>query len=199
MTIARILFLLSLLIGFSAQAQMYKWAGPDGKINYSDKPPPASVTNVEIVSSSGSDKGAELPYALAQAVKKMPVTLYSANSIPVSADARTFLMQNGIPFTEKTVASNEEINKLKEISGGNQLPILFIGGTKLTGFNANEWRTTLTQAGYPESNVLPSKFHFSQPQPLVPTAASHTTSTEAVNAKPSQPAQPERDPNGFHF
>jgi glutaredoxin len=196
----RILFLLFLSTSLSAQAQMYKWIESDGKVNYSDKPPPPSVNAIEIGSGLTSEKSGQFPYALAQAVKKMPVTLYGSDRISQSSEARNFLIKNGIPFTEKSISSNEEIDRLEKMTGSTQLPVLFIGGTKLTGYSPGEWRATLTQAGYPESNMLPSTYHFSAPQPLMPTTASRTdVRTDVNNLSPDQPKLPARDPNGFRF
>lgn len=194
---ARFSFLLFLLVSFSAQAQIYKWVESDGKKNYSDKPPPTSVGGIEVKSTSTSEKNVELPYELAHAVKNMPVTLYSADNVSQSLAAKNFLMKNGIPFSEKTILTNEDIDQLKQITGSTQVPVLFIGHNKLSGFNASEWRTTLTQAGYPESNVLPANYHFPVSQPLAPTVTA-TIDTPA-NVKPNKSEPPARDPNGFHF
>jgi len=199
----RLLALLFLLVSSSTPAQMYKWVGVDGQKNYSDMPPPKSVTNTEKKSISDSEKRVTLPYVLAQASKKMPVILYSAEKASHSSDARNFLMKNGIPFSEKTVTTDEDIDKLRQISGAAQVPVLFIGRSKLTGFNASEWRTALTQAGYPESNVLPGAYHFSEPQPLT-SGNVEPRPMEAINEAnhrvKSNGAEPlPRDSNTFHF
>jgi glutaredoxin len=195
----RLSFLLCLLLSAAAQADLYKWVGPDGKVTYSDMPPPKSATNVETKSMSGLTKSSELPYELAQAVKNMPVTLYSGDKCAPCLDGRNFLKKQGIPFTEKTVTSREDIDKLTQISGSTQIPILFIGRNKLAGFSSGEWRTNLTQAGYPESNQLPANYHFAEPQPLAPVGLS-SKSIEIHESKPQPaPSVPARDPNGFHF
>lgn len=196
----RLSFLLIVLFSCAAQAELYKWVGPDGKVNYSDRPPPTAATNVETKSpTSGLTRSVELPYELAQAVKNMPVTLYSGDQCAPCSEGRNFLKKQGIPFVEKTVNSREDIDKLTQISGGSQIPVLFIGRTKLSGFSSNDWRSSLSQAGYPASNQLPASYHFSEPQPLVPTAL--TPKPVEVQSRPqtSQPTAPARDPNGFRF
>ncbi len=40
-------FLTLLSLSFAAQADLYRWKGPDGKWHLSDTPPPASVKNVK--------------------------------------------------------------------------------------------------------------------------------------------------------
>ncbi|MBS0308032.1 MAG: DUF4124 domain-containing protein, partial [Proteobacteria bacterium] len=82
--VSRTAILAMLLTAITAQAQMYKWVGPDGKVNYTDTPPPKSAQKVEqknLDGSSGVDT-ANLPYELAQAVKNSPVTLYSTPKCP---------------------------------------------------------------------------------------------------------------------
>ena len=39
--------ILTLLVMSVAQAKTYKWVDTDGKIHYSDQPPPASIKKVE--------------------------------------------------------------------------------------------------------------------------------------------------------
>lgn len=200
MTDVRFSFLLFLLISSATHAQMYKWVGADGQKNYSDIPPPKTAIHTETKAISVAEKSVTLPYVLEQASKNMPVTLYSADKVAQSADARTFLIKNGIPFSEKTVATNEDIDKLRQISGAAQVPVLFIGRSKLTGFNASEWRTTLTEAGYPESNVLPADYHFSAPQPLVPVHVEPKQMEAENEANHRVKPQPlTRDSNTFHF
>ncbi|WP_105533014.1 glutaredoxin family protein [Solimicrobium silvestre] len=197
MTSKLLLSLLLLTLSLTAQAQLYKWVGPDGKVNYSDTPPPKSVTKVETKSFSDSDSGVALPFELAQAAKNMPVTLYSADKCIPCDDSRSYLKQSGIPFSEKTVSSNEDLAKLKQLSGDFQLPLLTIGRSKLKGFNIAVWHTNLTQAGYPDSNKLPPEYQFPTPQPL--TSVAVTPKQTDTSVKPGQPEPPARDPNGFQF
>ncbi len=196
MNIRLLLLFIFLTLSFSCQAQLYKWVGPDGRINYTDTPPPKSVTSVETKNYALSEGSVTLPFALAQAVKNMPVTLYTSVQCGVCAEARNFLKQNGIPFSEKTISNNEDIAKLRQVSGNAQVPFLLIGKTKLTGYSATEWRTNLSQAGYPESSQLPADYQFSLPQPAAP-APVHANSE--ISDQPKPPEAPPRDPDGFQF
>ena len=196
---SRLLFpLILFLMCVTAQAQVYKWVDADGKVTYSDVPPPKSAVKVETKSFSSSDQSnVALPFELAQAVKNMPVTFYSSGKCSPCDDARNFLKQNGIPFAEKTITSNADVEKLNKISGGTQLPVLMVGKTKMTGFNFTDWRSSLTQAGYPESNTLPADYQFPAPQPAAPIVAAPTNTNTTQTPTPSE--QPARDPNGFQF
>lgn len=185
---------LFLALSCPAQAQLYKWVGPDGKINYGDSPP-KSASRVEERTTSSTINAPTLPYELAQAVKNMPVTFYSADKCPACVDGKKFLKSNGIPFTEKIVSSNIDIDKLSQLSGGAQVPVLKIGKQVLSGFNSMDWRTRLTQAGYPENSQLPANYSFSAPQPLTETPPP----TQPANPASGQQEPPARDTNGFRF
>ncbi len=167
----RILSLLTLaLLSCSAgvHAQLYKWVGPDGKVNYTDTPPPANVKQVEKKTSlSGGSAYTGLPYELAELVKSHPVTLYSSDKCTPCDAGRKLLNARGIPFTEKTVTSNEDIEQLRR-AGGDSLPLLVVGRNKQVGFQANTWESALTAAGYPESSKLPRNFSNPKAEPAAP-------------------------------
>lgn len=199
---SRLLFsLIMLMISISVQAQVYKWVDADGKVTYSDTPPPKTAVKVEAKSfSSSDDSNATLPFELAQAAKNMPVTLYSSVKCQACDDGRNFLKQNGIPFSEKTITTNSDLENLNKVSGGSQLPFLLIGKIKLVGYSWGEWRNNLTLAGYPESNILPTDYQYSAPQPAAPVIIPQKATDAAQPNQTPNPAEPSaRDPNGFQF
>lgn len=154
-----LLSLLLLLCATTAQAQMYKWVGPDGTITYSDVAPPATAKQVETKSlGSSGPSTAGLPYELAEAVKNSPVKLYTTAKCPACDDGRKLLNARGIPFTEKTVSTNEDSEQLRKASGDSQLPFLTIGRNKQSGFETGIWNSALTSAGYPASSQLPKNY-----------------------------------------
>jgi hypothetical protein len=85
-----------------AHAELYKWVGEDGKVTYSDTPPPRSAKKVEkkSIEISGPD-ATDLPFELADARKKNPVTLYTAANCVPCEEGRALLNARGIPFSEK--------------------------------------------------------------------------------------------------
>jgi glutaredoxin len=202
--------LLSLVIMLStatAQAQLYKWVGPDGKITYSDAPPPSSAKQVETKSfSAGGPSTAGLPYELAQAVKNNPVTLYTGENCAPCNSGRSLLNARGIPFNEKTVSTSQDVEKLRQISGETQLPVLMIGRSKQKGFEQGAWNAALTYAGYPETNQLPRNYSNGNAEPAAPVAKASTdkqppkaeaTASQAPNDQPPPPAG--NAPPGFRF
>lgn len=151
--------LLLLLCAASAHAQLYKWAEPDGKVTYSDTLPPKTAARVETKSfTTSSVNTSGFPFELAEAVKTSPVTLYTAKDCAPCDQGRDLLSARGIPFTEKTVNTAEDIAQFNQVSKEGQLPLLMVGRTKQRGFEPGTWNSALTNAGYPESNTLPKNY-----------------------------------------
>lgn len=190
----------------NAQAALYKWVGPDGKTTYSDLPPPKSARQFDkSVLKSGDAVIDALPYALAEASKKHPVTLFTGAQCSPCAEARDFLKKRGIPFAEKSVVSNDDIAKLREVSGDAQLPVLLVGRSKQLGFEPDAWNLALTAASYPQQSHLPADYQFAPAQPAVPRAqakpehqtdsASHTVPATTPQRLPATG----NAPPGFRF
>lgn len=169
-----------LLLSLNAHAQLYKWVGQDGKVTYSDTPPPASVKRVEekAISSAGPATSS-LPFELASAVKANPVTLYTTSKCSGCDSGRALLNARGIPYTEKTVNSNEDIARLQQVGGDKQLPFLTVGRNKQSGFEADAWNTMLSGAAYPEASQLPASYRNSPPQAAAPKKAAETRAEAA--------------------
>jgi glutaredoxin len=196
--------LLILLCASTAQAQLYKWVGPDGKVTYSDVPPPASIKQVETKSlSGGGPSTAGLPYELSEAVKNSPVKLYTSAKCRPCDDGRRLLNTRGIPFTEKTVSTNQDIEQLRQLSGEAQLPVLVVGRSKQSGFDSSAWNSALSDAGYPASSRLPSNYHNGNVEPAAPTAKAETPEAKndapAPNYREAPPPPAGNAPPGFRF
>lgn len=197
--LASLLFISTLFLISHAHAQMYKWVGANGKIVYSDTPPPANAKKLasKSMETSSSLSSVKLPPELQAAVSKNPVIFYSTGNCDACNAGRTMLKQNGIPFIEKTVKTNEDIDRLKQISGDSQLPLIFVNKSKFLGFDATEWRAALTAGGYPETSILPKEYRYPEPQSISP-APVNGNKDEA--AKPSETVKPRTaSPTGIRF
>jgi glutaredoxin len=159
-----------LLCAGGASAQMYKWVDANGKTHFSDQPPPATAKAAPIKATTGAASGAQLPYVLAQAARNYPVTLYTTASCTGCDQGRTMLKARGIPFTEKTVSSNEDVQKLTEATGTSNLPALVVGSAKSSGFQASAWNAMLNVALYPETKILPASYQYPAPVTAAPRA-----------------------------
>lgn len=192
-----------LLTAGAAHAQLYRWVGPDGKVTYSDTPPPTAAKQVEKKDVTGLSTNG-LPYELAQTVKANPVTLYTATKCAPCDDARTMLQTRGIPYSEKTVSTNDDILKLKQLAGEQQLPFLTVGSRKQKGFDSNAWDGILTEAGYPQSNRLPPGYRNPAAEAAAPKVQPSAPATPDAperpgDALPDTPQPAGNAPPGFRF
>lgn len=69
-----------------------------------------------------------LPYELKQIATRFPVTIYTGSDCACSS--LPLLSSRGVPFTERTVASNEDIAALERLSSSSSLPFGTIGGQR---------------------------------------------------------------------
>lgn len=204
--VLRICSVLMLLCAASAHAQLYKWVGPDGKVTYSDTPPPKTAARVETKATiSGGLDTSNLPYELALAVKSHPVTLYTTKDCSSCDQGRSLLSSRGIPFTEKTVNTPEDAAQFRQSGGDEKLPLLTVGRTKERGFEASAWNNALTVAGYPASSVLPRSYRnppavAAAPQKQAPAKQEDTkTKVAAEPAATDLPPATGNAPPGFRF
>lgn len=161
---------LSVLACMGAQAQtVYRIVGPDGKVIFSDKPPSTDQGKVTAtgVGARNSVASGNLPFELKQVVSKYPVVLYtSAKCAPCDA-GRNLLNGRGIPFSERTITTNEDADFLQRLADTNSLPVLTVGGQKIKGYSDGEWTQYLNAAGYPATSALPSSYKNPAPTPAV--------------------------------
>jgi glutaredoxin len=190
----------------SAQAQqLYRSVGPDGKVTFSDKPPQDSKNSATIKpGAAAGDTGAALPFELRQIATRFPVTLYTSKDCTPCGTARTYLSSRGVPFNERTVNSNADIEALKRLAGDATLPLATVGSQQLKGFSDQEWGQYIDAAGYPKTSALPSGFRNAAPAPLVAVQATPATAPAATAAAPDTtpraiPAPAPSNPAGIRF
>lgn len=189
----------------SAQT-VYRVVGPDGKISFSDKPP-ANINNATTQEARGNGTESSnqvLPFNLRQTVSKYPVILYTADNCAPCASGRTLLTSRGVPFSEKTVNTNEDGEALQRISGANTLPFVSIGGQQIKGYSDSEWTQFLNAAGYPKTSILPATYRNPPAIPLVviqkqATPAELKETKVAPTIRPSPAPDPSKNPAGIQF
>jgi glutaredoxin len=179
----------ALLFATAVAAQAYRWVDKDGKVHYSQTPPPPSqATSIQKRSAGGSvvDSGPQLPYATREAAKAHPVTLFTAEvCTDACRDARALLSQRGVPFREVAVADEQSRAELKRVAGGDEVPVLVVGKQVTKGYLADTWHTALDSAGYPRSGPpLAAKAQ----KPAAQAAAKAEAPAPAAAAAPPQPA-----------
>ena len=188
--------LLMALVSVHAQAQgVYRIVGPDGKVTFSDRPP-ADATSAQPARTTTTGPAAanpSLPFELRQVANRFPVTLYTGSDCAPCVSAKNLLTQRGVPFTERTVSTNEDIAALQRLSGNSSLPFGTVGGQQLAGFSDAEWTQYLDVAGYPKQSQLPATYRQPAPTPLVAVKAVEPTPA-ASDAPARAAAQRQRPP-----
>lgn len=149
-------FLLSalalLLVTQTVSAEIYRWKDKDGRVHYSDNPPAdAGAERARLYGNSiDVDK---MSYDMRKATAAFPLTLYTSESCGAPCtQAKNWLKQRGVPFSEKNVKTQDDITALQKITGkaNTTLPTLTIGTQVVEAFEAGAWGSALDNAGYPK-------------------------------------------------
>lgn len=201
--------LLASMAAAPALAQgVYRIVGPDGRVTFSDQPPPAAASTPPVSTSgtgaSSTSGGSQLPYELRQVASRYPVTLYTSAECAPCNSGRIMLNARGIPYAEKTVTTAQDSEALKRLSGGASLPFLTIGGQQIKGYSDTEWNQFLTAAGYPKQSALPRSYRQPAPTPLVAAVPVDKpepgkTSKNGLSTAPAPTPVPVEAPPGLRF
>ena len=168
-----------------AQSSVYRWVDKNGKVQYSDQPPPEEVKSLtQKRMGGGTVDVSQMPYATQIAMQKSPVTMFGASNCgDLCNRGRDLLAKRGIPFSERDVQNNVgDAEAVKKLIGAIEVPVLLVGDTKVKGFDEGSWNGALDSAGYPRT-ALPG-----QVPPKPPAVAAKKT--DAPPVAPEPPRQP---------
>lgn len=181
---------------------VYRVVGPDGKVTFSDRPPeaaPAGSRSGSAVPPEPATGASALPFELRQVVQRFPVTLYSGSNCAPCDSARSMLIARGVPFTERTVTTNDDIDALQRLSANSTVPFGTIGAQQLSGYSATEWAQYLDAAGYPKQSQLPPNYRRASATPLValqPAQAAPKPADKTATTAPTRRTAPAAAPSG---
>ena len=179
---------LSAAVAAPAAAQ-YRWVDGNGKVHYGDSPPP-DAKDVRSLGTRATpapgDANAGLPFELRRAVERAPVVLYTAPDCPPCAPAAALLRERGVPYAERTVTSNDDLQEFRRLTGGLRLPHVTVGALSQNGFNPELWHSLLDTSGYPKGSMLPRSYQWAAPQPLVPPKVEPKAADAAAAAEPAK-------------
>ncbi len=170
--------------------QVYRWVDNDGRVQYSDQPPPPGTKNVQEKNVGGNSiQNNDLSLVAQDAQKKNPVIMYSSECGESCDAAKAYLNKRGIPHTVVDPTRSLELNKkFKEETGGVVVPVLKVGEKRLSGWSESTWASALDTAGYPKTPP------FSKPKPVedrsgLDAPAPKTPAADADKAKAAVPSK----------
>jgi len=172
-----------------AQAQQYRWIDKDGRVQFTDAPPPPWAKDVRRTNITPAKPAAPpLPFEVARANKDFPVTVYtSPNCAEICETVRGALNKRGVPFKEVQVWNQETADELKKVSGALEVPTMLVGRQALAGYEQAAFDALLDNAGYPRAGTVPP---LQQKAPPVPEGYLG----EVPKPKPAPVAQPKAGP-----
>src|SRR4029450_10841679 len=108
--------------------QLYRYTDANGKVVYSDQPPPSSATNVQAkrVTANVIDTS-EQSLASQRASERFPVTLYTFDCGLPCQSAEALLNKRGVPFTSVNISDPAGNAKVTAVAGSSIAPVLQLG------------------------------------------------------------------------
>lgn len=148
----RLLLLLCLLACAPASAEIYRWTDADGRIHYSDKPPPdrkATQVKIQVPSITGpAVVSPAQPSAAAQAEARQPVKIFTTAWCGYCKKAKAHLAARGVPYREIDVEISDSGQREYRELRGRGVPVILVGSQRMDGFDAKGLDAMLTAAGY---------------------------------------------------
>ena len=176
---------LAVLAADVAAQTLYRYVDANGRVVYSDQPPPPSVKDAQTRELPENVIETDpRPLQARQAAEHFPVTLYTFDC-DVCREAQALLVKRGIPFQTVIVSEEAGAARLKALTGKQSAPVLTIGDKEIMqGYNEQRWQTMLDEAGYPRS------------VPTLPHVPPRTASTAPQTASDKTTVRQDAPPTG---
>jgi len=153
-----IMSLLMLAAGVHVSAaDMYQWVDEDGTVHIEDGLPEdlsktTKVQKIKLRESKPQIDGSQEAGPEKEAVSKQTATanptveIYTTSWCPYCKQAKKYLSDKGIEFTEYDVEVNKEASKRKnDLSPKSGVPVAVINGKVVKGFSADAYDRTFSQ------------------------------------------------------
>ncbi len=143
-----------LALNAALAVELYRWVDKNGVVHYSENPIPEAEKvkiGAPVPGTASEVEDASLPYETRLAHQNFPVTLYVYDTCEDACNqARNYLKQRHVPFTEVNLKTAEDWAAFKQKSGSDVAPTISIGHTWMKGFQSQSWGNELDAAGYPK-------------------------------------------------
>ncbi len=136
-------------------AKAYKWVDKYGNVTYQDSPPPDSATYIEEKEIQSQKAVRSTGVSIQEVAAKSPVTLYLIPDCASCDAARAYLKKRKIPFKEKNVENNPELQvEMKKRIGVLTVPAILIGKKIMKGYIQSLLEGELDAVGYPKVGAV---------------------------------------------
>jgi glutaredoxin len=146
----RCLVIVALLIALPAEAQVYKWTDPSGKVHYGDSPPDDAKKEelkIRIPSYDGPVQVRDWSAVLGTkpgAASSGQVTMYSTSWCGHCRNARNYFAAKRIGYREIDVEKSAEGAREFKRLGGRGVPLILVGAKAMSGFNPESFEELLS-------------------------------------------------------
>jgi glutaredoxin len=147
-------FVLLLVCALPAAAGVYKWTDADGRVHYSDSPPPdrkAAQVNIKVNSITGPATISALPASASKPSSSAAmerVRLYTTAWCGYCKKAKAQLAARRVPFDEIDIETSQYGKREFDSLGGRGVPVILVGRQRMDGFDAAGLDAMLAAAGY---------------------------------------------------
>jgi glutaredoxin len=173
------------LTGAVSAQSLYRYLDANGRVVYSDQPPPPTAKDVQPRQLPQNVIDTDpMPLAARQAAERFPVTLYTFDC-EICKDAKALLDKRGIPYQTVIVSEEKGAAELKALTGKHAAPVLRVGDKELLqGYSEQRWQAVLDDAGYPRTVTSMRR----EPARTAQTTRSAVTPAAKTEGEPPPPA-----------
>ena len=172
------------------QKELYRYIDANGKVVYTDKPPPPDAKNIQQkrVTANVIDTS-EASLTSQRATERFPVTLYTSECGQPCQGAEALLNKRGVPFKTVNISDPAGTAKVTSLVGSSVAPVLQVGDKMVSkGLDEARWQSMLDDAGYPRTPPLRrmAPGSGSEAPPAAKAGMSAPPASSAAGAPPSQ-------------
>ncbi|QLG88443.1 DUF4124 domain-containing protein [Chitinibacter bivalviorum] len=134
--------------------KVYQWRDADGRVFYSDQPPPVMGVKERSIKPNVLGNASKAQQTASQVKESPTIVLWvSAQCEPMCSNAIAILDQRNVPYEVRNADPKNEKSMLALFNDAGTMqvtpPILIIGKEVYKDWNSAVWQGALTKAGYP--------------------------------------------------
>ncbi|MCW5625819.1 MAG: glutaredoxin family protein [Burkholderiales bacterium] len=142
-------------LAFPAAAEIYRWVDADGRVYYTDTPPPKNAGKKLKIDTRPSVAPAPKPLpstaakpAPSPAVRGEPVRLFTTAWCGYCKKARAYLQSRQIPFEDLDIETSQWAKGQYDALGGQGVPVILVGGRRMDGYDQGGLERMLDASGW---------------------------------------------------